>query len=688
MKRLALALLLLASPVYGRGMIVADISPAAQYSTSGLTINKEISTNQLETLTRILDRFGSDYVIVSPSVAKTEFCRRGKVTYNFGTAGAYADSVNWVIHLAFNGNKTTSFSSYRPESLTVYSSTSRPPSVPQLMFLEDSFINENSTFANGATDSTWVDASGELAAGGGSGNHEGEGTSFPGDGGTERWLETGFFPHYVKKSGSPNGGMRVLLSTGANSYFSTMYISGQMTQAPDSVGTANTDTMSVWEKLNLHASGDGYTAARIIFASFGQVAGPDSTSNLVAGVPNVTGQPNYPAILVALAHLDSLTGGDVFGSKRPGVGFVITHAGGRSDRRHPGGIFAADTSFLAASLDSLSALGARVVVAADPESLTANGDIALWGRLAGARFTPFYRKGIDTTVVATSTDATSIAPLDIFGRYRNRTFVGDSLLHFVAGSDKSIKAQLGYGRYALNTIYPGKLSKTLVAPDWDISPYHMRRGQNEHFVDSLWLAVKDARFSTIISSSLGRDSDPRYIAVPVGWQSREERVRVRLATDPSDKLTRLNVAVHPVAGSTRFFGAAATDSTAPLSSAPAPNVAVAHTSRFWDGFFGPSSATRGARWDCYDCAGTDENVYLDTKDRIYARNRGSVVALPAQWFGGGVMNIGTAYNATAQTYPTRPGFYVFKGIANVIKAVNRKAGRTVMTQGFPEDIDP
>lgn len=639
---------------------------------------------QVDPLLRVLNSYGSNYTVLPATSVTTEMARTGLVykkrtangTWGFDAASA-TEQFSWVIHVAFNGTTSARVTTYRPDSLTVFP---KLPTVPQLM-LPDPYIyaGTGAFMDNAATCSTWVSI--YQPSGGGSGNHEGEGTMWvPGT--TWRMFDTIFGNSMVLKSGSPNGGIRPLLCVGANAVMTNLELTGNMPLDVDSLNYAVTDTVKVWEKLNLHKAG----AARIIFADVFGVVGQDSTQAANASTEyayDTQRTVNYPALMVALAHLDSLTGGDVLGSKKVQQwGAVVTGGGTTSDRRHPGGLFRADTSIAKTSGDSTATTGVKLTVAADPESLAVNaGDIAMWKRFGQVRFTPWVRVGLDTLALGANGKASYARPVDVWGRYRNRAIYGDSLYHYVAGSDTSVFTLYSAARAALSALVgSGSMSRTIVAPDLDWTPYQVRANQNAGLIDSLaWVAAK-LGCPTFIVTSYGRDNDPSYLANPNGWNVRQGTYTVRAASQRGDKVTFLATAGLTIQGSRTggrtdglSFLSYQGDSLPPLCSpgpCPSPSVSVCHENKFWNGFFGPAvdfNATNG----------------VNNFDTVYDNyNRGphgpaKVIVLPAQSFGG-----------QCTCGPNRWGFFVLKHLMGATNAINYMAGRTVIANAWPEDIQP
>jgi len=154
MRRLALALVLLPSLAWGKGMVIVDDT----YSpTAGVVKNLALHANYARAVTQqLLDRFGISYVIVPPKIARTEFCRIGVQTWNQGAANAYTESFDWVLHVDFDGKLTTLNPNYRPDSLTLSALSSQVGGmlVPQLFWLLQRNSAVPSPFASDSTTDT------------------------------------------------------------------------------------------------------------------------------------------------------------------------------------------------------------------------------------------------------------------------------------------------------------------------------------------------------------------------------------------------------------------------------------------------------------------------------------------------------------------------------------------------------
>ena len=689
MKRLAfltLALLGALAPAVNAKILVVE-ERTSTYSTNGFTAglaNKRVGQAVQAALARWGRKPGENFVYVSANAVTTEMARTGVLYKRLGgsrfDASRAIDTFTAVIHVGFNGDGTTAFSWYRPDSLTL---TAAAPTVPQLMLIDGPGAADAADFTvvNSTTDSTWISKFSSAGSGDVGGFHEGEGSMWSSlsDG---RTFGTNFGTNIVLKTGEPTGGIRPLLNYNANAVFCNLEYTGNMPTFPDSVGTAVDDTCVVYEKLNLHKSG----AARITFASVGEYFYADSAQQAAGGGVNSAYDYqgiNWVALAVALAHLDSLTNGDVLGGQQQSFGVVLVGAGTRSDRRHPGGIFEADTTILGYSCDSLRACGAKVVFAADPESLAVNaGDIAILKRAAG-RFTPWVRVGMDTTVAGLGNASTSRV-VDVFGRYRNRAIFGDSLRHAVPGADTSVAALWWAARKNLASLVgESNISNSLVAPGGDWTPFQIRRNQNAGLVDSLLWMANLVGAQTLVFDSYGQDMLPTYLTNPKGWPLTQGTHAIGAASARGVRVKALAYSGFTPRGSRvgsrtdglSFLGWMA-DTIPPVCSpgpCPNPSATAVAENHFWNAYFGPS---RDLAFDPYDGLTDELNLY-DNYPALYKRQRASVLVLPVQSLGG-----------QSVTAPNRWGFFTIRHLVDAAKLINAAAGRTVISNEFVENVNP
>ena len=684
---LTLALLACATAAGARGLIVVESSNTGSVQWSS-GFDASYNKPYLRGLCRVLDAYGSDYKIAPANAVLTEFARTGLVysqrvgSFGYNTASS-SEQFSWVIHVGFNGNVSSRVSGYRPDSLT---RTVKLPTVPQLFLVDDVWGGQSATFLSNAADSNGVAE--YIASGQGSGNHEGEGSVWiPGR--TERFFDTVYGGSMRISSTAPslNGGIRKLMCVGANATMTQMeYDAGVMVTNPDSGGWGASDTVKVFEKLNSHKNG----AARIVFASCFASAYQDSAlaaagteyANDKAGV-------NFPVLLFALAHLDSLTGGDVLSNKRVQRWAAVVHGVGTStDRRYPGGLFAADSTLRKSTADSLATTGVKLTLAADPESLAINPSIAVqWKRAGQVRFAPAVRVGLDLLAAfgAGGANATYARPVDVWGRYRNRAVYGGAdSLRTIANADTSMFQQMLRARSNLASVVGSSyLSAALIPPDGDWSPYQLRRNQNSALVDSVaWLAAKLGS-PCIIQNGFGRENDPAYLTNPKGYGFRQRAYTVNATSKRGERVNFLSYAYSGLRGSQvgsrndglSFFGYT-TDSSGAIcvpGPCPGPNAVVQFESAFWTGLFGP-----GRDYLMFSYDGATE-PYSTVYGESYLNDfpKASILYLPEQAFGG-----------QSTTRPNRWGFWVVKHLMAATNVINYAAGRTVIVNSWPEDVQP
>jgi len=200
-------------------------------------------------------------------------------------------------------------------------------------------------------------------------------------------------------------------------------------------------------------------------------------------------------------------------------------------------------------------------------------------------------------------------------------------------------------------------------------------------VDSLaWVAAK-LGCPTFIVTSYGRDNDPSYLTNPKGWNVRQGTYTVRAASLRGEKVTFLGTAGLTVRGSRvgsktdglSFLGYNG-DSIPPLCSpgpCPSPSASVSRENYFWNGFFGPATDM-----DATNNTGTLGDFVWDNYNRSQ-HGPAKVIVLPAQSFGG-----------QCACGPNRWGFFVLKHLMGATNSINYMAGRTVITNAWPEDIQP
>jgi hypothetical protein len=669
-KRLLLALLLIAAPASAKTLIVPDPSS----SSSVYATEQEVIKYQVLVLRRILDRYGATYTVASPKLMKTEFLRTGTITHNFGKAGAYNESFDAVIYVGNHvGNGIAGAGGCRVDSMTL-SRGGKLPTIPMLVLLnqEPSLVGGTQLdFGDISSDSLGVAE--HYGPGEGTGAHDGEGCMYqPG------YPDRAFDPaqtsscrlHYLK-----DGGTRCLVAWAENSILNTTERSFAVTGFPDSIGfKAAPDTAMAWVLMNKHVAG---AKPMVVCSAVGQ-GGTDSLGVVNGALANI----NFPALMVSLAYLDSLAGGRVFdGNRTVKAAVVFDGAFRRAGRAHPYGLFAADSATYKASIDSLASLNTPFTVAVNPDSIAANvAETAWWKRAALAHFIPVNATALDDTTKASGATSAS-TPIDPWGRYRKRIAYGDGSR---TGADTSLWAGIVSNRAKVADQFGrDKVSSAAMpyASDW--SPLTMLPMGGGPPPDSVFYAALSAGVTTIVFDARGRDWNQQYLRTnPTGYVGTEGYVPVTLSGAPASQLKLLAYFGGTTLGSTRFL--ATTTDTIP----PTCDVSCAGTF--------PAAQEQGKAWEslfAYDGAfprdgfgGVGQGVFYDAKDILYPKSQASVIRIGVGLLGSGGTAL-TGMPGVTQTQPTRQGWLVFKHLVHVARMVNR-FGKTLLTFDYPENCEP
>jgi hypothetical protein len=376
------ALVVLAALIFG-AIITAPVEARVAVVANVDRNFLEGSFSQLDYVTSILDRFGVDYDVVPPRMAKTEFCRTGK--FNTAHPGGVAASVKSyvaVIHCSILDITPNASVGYEPDSLTL---TVKLPLVPQI------FIGSHTSGTSWWFRTTTAESSGVNLVGG----------AYDGSD-ADTW---GYSAYLV---GSPlrwkwSGYGRAIVDTGtvtASSVYSFQVVPGgfrplvaaSMTPANDQVchdcdsiyteisgrgGAVNRpatiDTLLVWARQNLHVLGAvGYESG--------------AAQNIFVVPAGAIGAFDPSLVVMALAYADSLTGRQIFTNTRkvPLKAAIHIDDGWRrtADPTISGGTAPSDTIFLKQSIDSLASLQVPFVVGVGVDSMPqfANQDSTWWER--------------------------------------------------------------------------------------------------------------------------------------------------------------------------------------------------------------------------------------------------------------------------------------------------------------------
>lgn len=512
-------------------------------------------------------------------------------------------------------------------------------------------------------------------------------------------------------AGSVNGGIRKLIAANAQVqnyqkfYAECDWCDSLLTPWQTST-VANTDTVSMWERLYI-----GGTGKRVTFA-FVDGSGTQAADTLGLSWP-AEFEPEL--VIMGICHLDSLMGNGLIDYDKMPMVRALTVDGlcSRGKRQAFGGINPSDTTTFYAVMDSLNLAGIPITwgVNADPDSMGAyKRDLIKAAQNPLARFTPEVRAGLDMTVAMNGGATKYHRVRDAWGRYRNRIAYGDGS---GAGKDSSLWANLMWQKWVLDSALstvgaPSRLSMTLIAPDDDWSPLNLINVNGTGgtiTADSIMYAITKAGYSALrvdvqdpsatggypgnASSSysypadipgLGRNIGHTIYTNPIGFNCRQQTVT-----------SSINGQQVKMIGQTGFFLNGAQSQVDLLSSSPTVGIwtVLQNQYRVMSGFTCP-----------WDGAGNQDGFVMDM---TYGNN--GIVA------GSGALNrsirladfhtlprkayamklscndLSGVVNAGGGNPPARSGWWQVKSFNNAFKAMNYfTGGKTVMKWGYPEDV--
>lgn len=636
--RLLLASLILWSgPAEAKVLLVGQERSSTQDCSGGPDCaNSKLLLNYTVAL---LEKFGVDYKIVDRAEAQTEFLRSGDMVWRYGTAGAYVEHFDAVIHTTGTNYILGPRGVQRADSLGLANLAGGYPAVPQI------FLGDESNFQVSAGRCSTGASAGAVNT-----NTYYNGiVKYLATDPSLRW-RSGFLDG-VKLTYTPAGGARVLI---AQNVGAALFEDGANAAGAGNPGipcgdcdsvVATSDSVLMWSRLFNNVTPP---AAQIIYCVWNHT-------------PALQMDPAMP--LMALAYADSLTGGKVFENKTKlpaTVGFHVRGGWRRSQRHVMGGISPNDSTTLKASIDSIAALRVPFVVGVNVDSLAIKTDDRNWWLRAApyVHFTPEMRGGLDSAVAGN--DAASWQqPRDVFGRYRNR-FIRQ------AGNDTSVSRLARAAFWKCDSAFGrNSVDRLIIPPDDDWWPYNWRRANsNGASIDSIFAALSDSVGATGIVISPWADGDHQAAT------NRKSPIRSQrawdLVTSGRSTGTRFNVlATTPPqdSGSARWNRGYRADSYDPGSF-------IADCQSFLMGAFG-----FGHRVEINGLAGG--LTAITPRDSVVTQT--SIFTIHAGDLGTGVHASGRA---------TRSGYWAMKYIVNSIKAINRFAGRTIVSIEYPENVKP
>lgn len=456
----------------------------------------------LQTILSVLRETGADYDVVNANSAKTKWLQTG--TFNFGSA-ANTRNVTYDAAIVLSGLIATfgsgmanGLSSFRLDSLmrSIYpAATVNALSIPIL-----AFTNQTGSVSGGAlADST--------GANGGNFNASGNQVRYLGTDPTLRYIgsdDQGLNLDTLKAAGQGASGIRTILGIRNGSLKWDTQGNGvtcgwcdSLTGSPNPGFSSGKDSVLVWETQRSHING----SKSITFAHTNDLP----YSNLDP-IP----------ILVGMAHLDSLSGGKVFGPKPIRFGILVLGGMSRNLRTIGPGISPNDTAQMRYAADSMATLKVPFSVTMNVDSVASYPySISYWNHAAPyVRFIPQTWAGIATNTKygapdsATTSGGNWIAnePRDVYGAMRTRAFYGDGS---ATGADSSIWAGQRRLYNKMDSLAAGQTDHMLVAPLFDWVPKNMRAYSMGN-QDSLITYLAKAGVRNILVNLADHRTDPSF----------------------------------------------------------------------------------------------------------------------------------------------------------------------------------
>lgn len=410
----------------------------------------------------------------------------------------------------------------------------------------------------------------------------------------------------------------------------------------------NPDTLLMWARdlssIGLTIGGSTFTAGKLLFVQW-QGALEKGDARLIAS---------------AIAWADSNSShGIVTDPNTIPVTFGIHIDDGfrRADGSILGGFVDDDSSTAKASLDSLAALGAKMVVGigCDSVNVYAN-ERAWWKRVPLMHYTPHTHGGTASGV--TGNAGASIArPLDIFGVLRSRICIGD---FSGAGADTGARASLIRGSFAVCATYfgAGNVDHILMAPleiwatatqaDGTINP------------DSMFSAFAAGGASGVRCFSLGPPSTTAEVYGRSGaYYSGSTFQRANLGSAVGTNLKLLACADY--SGNGTSYAGLGTGSGSVTPDVNVPSVTLVQDYAF-----------NGLLFGAYCTPFT--HVFLGSGSVTISYNswtRCKILVIHASDLCGG-----------------RPGYFIIKHAVHSANSINDFAGRRLIQPDYPDNLSP
>jgi hypothetical protein len=679
-----------------------------------LTPNAIYGNNQMQdcalrtnnSLCKILNWAHANYSTIESSKLRAEWARTGIFGRGTVTAGVaeWADTARCVIFAPFVGGQSAVF---RTRVDSIMHTTRGGPQIPWFCILDNSSA-PNGTVGNAA----WFDDAATVSTRCSTGvvgiNLSVSGrTLWPylKSDPTVRWPFLSYSAPYERNpSQDPAGGIRVVVGGAQPNFINTSASQGGVNeQFPSGSHTLDdpgvnlgADSMYVWDRLwrNLDCCPGAKSQTFVSIAGLG-FFNNDSTININPDATNtgIPGEYGLDLLLAGMCHFDSLTLALygrrlLFGGMTSTRKVALTINGGlvRSLRYYGErpGIQPSDTASFYSTLDSLHKYNIPCVFGVNVDSAAAYPrDVAKLAACTPARFTPQVWTGILDT---SSTRNLNYRFNDIFGRFNNRTFVGDGS---GAGKDSSIASKLLQARTVTDSLWPGRVADFVIAPEDDYSPKQMRAGQSAtagkpSYSDSILYAITKARFHGLQTDGRYTDATARNNNTnPRGWFTQSG---IYKSAVDSSKVKLLAHAGYQLSGG-MAWGWSDRDSVAPFDSSLFGRVEIPRViCGMWDmvGVYdgdvhpNPGAAELQKTYPWRDV----QYRFEDVQDPVFG------YSAFAHYANCRVMRLDCSDLSGRQPDPARTGWLQIKGINDWMKACNALLGKTLVQWDYPENVLP
>lgn len=637
----ALALALWASGAHATALVIFPTPTGSANADKGMRIQEDYVTN-------ILNRMDADFVAIRDNQieagAATQNLRRGRWAAPGSTDTA---TYNPVIHVAFRAGSYAG-KGYRPDSLTqrtYYTTVTH-------LFIGNH--NEGGSFTTSTSCSSGVGATAQYV-----GNEDSTRVTYVVGGHATRWVQSNGGGTVPVLSTRDSRGFRPVWGVRSGAHSGTM--SGVYDDTFDGTYPTDPDSVALWVILN-RENGTSTPIQRGTQASAVPMVFVQPASHYLTSGGEMT------PYVAAFALADSLSGGGLFANASDRAlpkrfAFHIDDGWKRGNPRNGavGGVAIDDTTFFKASLDSLTALGERLVLGVEIESVLVaqktNYDMRWWARLGGIlKFTPHCHEGTTKQADNANVKQNATGPYwrmqDLWGTRLTRIAWGGGT---GLGQDSSFYALHKRSWFLMDSIFTrSRVDHVAMPPGDDWSPstpgsvgptWPLPMG-----LDSLFSFYEAAGGHGIRMNAATTTSHASRRIGSYGYYDHAADYAVTLTADGIADLTGqrgrvVACATYPQVGSTVSYSQLSTGQ------------GIRGFNSLWLGRFILSQSGTS----------TTDNEQGDA----------AVIAI----------HVGDLCSDKTND-PTRPGFYCIKYPVMAMRAINAVARRTMVQCVWPEDLQP